>query len=550
MNAFVVSLIIVGALSAATPVSSLVECASCRATIEALREYEKDPNHWEKILDIAQGMCVDKAKQTPEVCAGLIQEYSPVIIDSLLNKILDPEYMCVQLQYCTTPKYIPENFTNFVSTVMSGKPPSPGPVPTRKGTLRFAHFSDVHLDFYYTPGTNDECDEPLCCRPNNGAGKAGPWGGLKCDLPVKTFEAALQQLVELKPDFIIITGDFPPHDEWNQSRAYNLEYQTVVSQAFLKYFPSIPIYPMFGNHACFPMNQYKFSDPWIPEPFCEDWKLDEIHRFNLELHGGYTIKHGLSNLRLIAIDTQAGNAGNFFLISNSTDPVGLVNWLYQQLLAAEKNKEVVFLYGHIPFGDVNCLSIWSRHMNVLVDRFEYTIAGLFFGHTHTDEFHITRGIYSNLPVKVQWVVPSLTTYTDHNPSFRMYEIDSETKQILDFTSYRMNISQANLNPNTPPVWDAAYSFKEFYGVKDLTAQSVYNLALNIGNSQALALQYLYNFYGGNSVPTSCDTKCLHDLQCKITYGVFDDIFNCQGNDKDWPYKLNELLFGNWTYKSK
>ena len=213
MNAFVVSLIIVGALSAATPVSSLVECASCRATIEALREYEKDPNHWEKILDIAQGMCVDKAKQTPEVCAGLIQEYSPVIIDSLLNKILDPEYMCVQLQYCTTPKYIPENFTNFVSTVMSGKPPSPGPVPTRKGTLRFAHFSDVHLDFYYTPGTNDECDEPLCCRPKNGVGRSGPWGGVKCDIPVKTFEAALQQLVELKPDFIIITGDFPPHDE-------------------------------------------------------------------------------------------------------------------------------------------------------------------------------------------------------------------------------------------------------------------------------------------------------------------------------------------------
>ena len=544
---FVLSFILV---AKARPLTSLVECISCHATIDALREYAKEPSHYTNILDIARSICIEEVGLLPAICDGYMSEYEDVFIGILANKYLDSDRLCVDLGYCTTPTYVEENFTNYVVNTMKGKPPGPGPVPTGRKSFTFAHVSDIHLDVYYTTGANENCDEPLCCR--TGTGNTGYWGTVgNCDMPLRTLEAGLQQISALKPDFVIITGDFPPHDMWNQSRDYNLQYQVLVSDSVKKYLGDIPVYPMYGNHACYPINQYQFGvDQWIPAPFCKDWDLPLVYKADLELHAGYSVRHRLTNLRLIALDTQAGNAGNYYLTLNATDPQGLLTWLYQQLALAENNKEMVYLYAHIPFGDVDCLSEWSRHANVLLDRFEYTIAGVFFGHTHDDELHISRGAFTNSITKVQWIAPSFTTNVFRNPAFRIFEADEDTKIITDYTQYRLDLAKANASPNVTAVWDIAYSFKQLYGVKDLSAQSIYGLALNIGNNETLALQYLSNFHNGLPAPTSCDRDCLHMLQCRLTYGVSDDIFNCQGVEKGWLFKFNEQLFGNWTYKNK
>ena len=59
------------------------------------------------------------------------------------------------------------------------------------------------------------------------------------------------------------------------------------------------------------------------------------------------------------------------------------------------------MFAHIPFGYRDILTLYSRHMNVLIDRFEGIIEGLFFGHLHLDNFQVNRGIFSNEPTKVQ-----------------------------------------------------------------------------------------------------------------------------------------------------
>ena len=548
MNIFVVLTLALTGLSLARPLTGTVECLSCHATIDALQKHYQDPSLWTKYMDILEGMCEDVGHQTPGVCQGAVSEFEGPIVYALTNKYLDPDHLCLDLGFCTSPTYVEENFTNYVITTMQGKPPGPGPVPTNRKSFNFVHISDIHLDIYYTEGTDENCNIPMCCR--NGTGSAGHWGTPSvCDLPIRTLEAGLQQVSKLNPDFVIITGDFPPHDVWNQSRDYNIQYQQLVSSTVKNNLGGIPVYPMFGNHACFPINQYQFGlAGWIPAPFCKDWGLGADYQLSLELHAGYSVLHKLTKLRMIALDTQTGNAGNYYLAINATDPQGQLTWLYQQLLAAEANKEVVYIFAHIPFGGVDALTPWSRHVNVLMDRFEYTVAGLFFGHTHNDEFQINRGAFTNGPTKVQWIAPSFTTYTFHNPSFRLFQADEDTKIVTDYTQYVLNLNKANLDPSTPPTWDVAYSFKEFYGVKDLTPQSVYNLALNIGNNQTLALQYLANFYHGNNPPTGCDTKCMHELQCSLTYGIPDDVFNCLGKEKDWQFKLNEQFFPNWTYK--
>ena len=62
-------------------------------------------------------------------------------------------------------------------------------------------------------------------------------------------------------------------------------------------------------------------------------------------------------------------------------------------------------------------------------RYEDTIVGQFFGHAHSsfyemfyDEANLTR------PVSVVLIPGSVTTYSDLNPGFRIYELDGNYSQ--------------------------------------------------------------------------------------------------------------------------
>ena len=37
-------------------------------------------------------------------------------------------------------------------------------------TMRVLHISDIHMDFDYTPGTEAQCGEPVCCRKSSPRG--------------------------------------------------------------------------------------------------------------------------------------------------------------------------------------------------------------------------------------------------------------------------------------------------------------------------------------------------------------------------------------------
>ncbi|KAL1419659.1 hypothetical protein MTO96_005073 [Rhipicephalus appendiculatus] len=68
--------------------------------------------------------------------------------------------------------------------------------------VKVLHISDTHYDPEYSPGSNAVCDDPVCCRKNNGlpksaADRAGRWGHLgKCDIPLRTLESALKHASE------------------------------------------------------------------------------------------------------------------------------------------------------------------------------------------------------------------------------------------------------------------------------------------------------------------------------------------------------------------
>ena len=96
-------------------------------------------------------------------------------------------------------------------------------------------------------------------------------------------------------DYIFLTGDFPAHDIWRQSRRDNLASSKIVVDIVRKYFPGnrqnvavfsvgssfiisrpsffptdTPTFPAIGNHESFPVNMFpgpsesgKFSPSWL-----------------------------------------------------------------------------------------------------------------------------------------------------------------------------------------------------------------------------------------------------------------------------------------------
>lgn len=57
-------------------------------------------------------------------------------------------------------------------------------------------------------------------------------------------------------DYILWTGDLPPHDVWNQTREENLKILRDTVAQMVEMFPGIPIFPALGNHESAPVNRY------------------------------------------------------------------------------------------------------------------------------------------------------------------------------------------------------------------------------------------------------------------------------------------------------
>lgn len=123
--------------------------------------------------------------------------------------------------------------------------------------------------------------------------------------------------------------------------------------------------------------------------------------------------------------------------------------------------------GHIPPGDNTCSSQWAERYQVLVDRYENTIIGQFYGHTHNDHIEVIQSVQGETRgVGSIFIAPSGTTYSYQNPSYRIFTLTDH--QITNYFQYRLDLNKANLNKDVTPTWDLAYDFKSEYNLTDLS----------------------------------------------------------------------------------
>ncbi|KAJ5325942.1 uncharacterized protein N7506_009044 [Penicillium brevicompactum] len=523
-----------------------VDCGSCQALLGGLKLVSGFGEDF--MIDALTGICDISKAEDSDVCEGIIKKEGPALHDAFQALHIGShatQTMCANLiGLCQYPEVRPHSLS-----FPSPKPNKVRPPPSGKPPIKVVHFSDTHVDLYYETGSSYECSKPICCRvfedkdaPGITKTPCGPFGNPKCDPPQELQESMNAAIAEINPEFSIYTGDVVAHDVWlvNQPEAlesFNNTYSQMEKSLGM-------VYAAIGNHDTAPLNLFPSTavsdgnNQWAYDALAEYWlTLTGISSVqSADEYGSYSAIHPNSNLRIISYNSIFYYKFNFYMYQEpmEKDPNGQFEWLIKELQAAEDAGQRAWLISHIPSGVADHFHDYSHYFDQIVQRYEATIAGLFYGHTHMDEFQIAYLDYKNRNHKTAtamgYIAPAMTP-TEGPPSFRVYEIDPETFGVLDYTQYIANISDPTYQEK--PQWLPYYSAKADYGSKlsppvtdpktELTPAFWHNVTVAMQNEQSVFHEFWARRVRGYNV-TDCDVDCRTTEIC--TLRAADAQYNC------------------------
>lgn len=116
---------------------------------------------------------------------------------------------------------------------------------------------------------------------------------------------------------------------------------------------------------------------------------------------------------------------------------------------------------------------------------------------------------------MMWIIVNLWVYSIITPAFRK---NIFVQAVTDYSEYTFNLTEANSNAESSPNWYKLYSFKDAYGLPDLTPKSLGNLYTQMASNNsdnALVDKYFRYVYRDSDVyiKEGCDGKCKKKLVC-------------------------------------
>ncbi|KAH8407108.1 hypothetical protein KR222_006554, partial [Zaprionus bogoriensis] len=523
-------------------------CTLCRATVKVVAntiagpEAElSGPTRDEDARNALLRICDYFSIQTPAVCGGLFDLNWP-ILDYIFNEtIAESSSICGMLPISICQLEQEEYTLNLNITGQSPSESNSELAERSDQDLLVLHLTDIHYDPDYRSGSLADCDEPICCRDELPTGSnavgAGYWSDYRsCDTPrhliLNTFEHIKKTH---KLDWIYHTGDVPPHNIWSTTKQGNMDMLTEIDGLLSEYFPGIPIYPCLGNHEPHPTNV--FGNNEVPAGLSVDWLYSHLWSLwskwlpaeaeaTIRRGGYYTLSPSAGH-RIIALNSMDCYMYNWWIYYNGSIVLEQLQWFHDTLLAAEQAGERVHVLTHIPSGDSDCWTDWAREYNRLLARFSRTITGIFNGHTHTDELavHYTD---AGLAAAVSWNGGSLTSYTNKNPNYRIYELSADSWQVLDHQTWTFNLSEANLRPEESPNWYQEYAFaQDFTG--DTSPAGVDRLLQQMAE-QPEVLRKFWRYKVTQADPqlsAGCDESCLSRTICNLARSNYKQKTRCR-----------------------
>ena len=289
--------------------------------------------------------------------------------------------------------------------------------------------------------------------------------------------------------------------------------------------PGVPLYAALGNND---------SD-------CEDYKLDahgellaaEAKSFAADFPaaersrtqesftaGGYydvSLPAPFKNARMIVLD-DIFMSDRYQTCSGKADPAAAVaqlTWLRESLSKARRDKQKVWVLGHIPPG-IDPYSTAAKLVDVCggkpavtflnSDALAKTIAEFgdvvqlaVFAHTHMDELRLLRPASGSgsvqtttlkpVPLKM---VPSISPVDGNNPAFTVATVDPATAVITDYHVFAASDFAGS-------TWSDEYDFDQAYNKTSFSAAPVEKLVEEFHadpKAESSASQaYLRNFFG-------------------------------------------------------
>ncbi|XP_063704801.1 sphingomyelin phosphodiesterase-like [Culicoides brevitarsis] len=520
-------------------------CYGCRIAAPTLFNYRRVLHMSDEYIERAAiDICVNARITSKAACEGLIR----INLESLLF-VIDNQPKLTASTFCafafhgscgriTEPEFL------YHITVDPNYPvwnESQVSVKKEPETFKIVHITDVHYDPRYVVGNNAKCDDPTCCRqshgkPQNAADGAGRWGSYDCDVPWESVEDLVQHIKTEHSDAEIIyyTGDTVDHGIWETSFDFNVDVLRKFDDYMASEFKGKQVFPILGNHEAHPVDIFSpeeitkesLSMNYLYEYIAKAWRqfLPQSTELTLK-RGGYYTTLVRPGFRVIGLNNNVCYNVNWWVMYHPKEHTVQLNWLHDVLLAAEKAGEKVHILLHQPPGGTSCYYVWAREYQKLIDRFYHIITGQFNGHTHREEFNVFyKSDDISKAINVAWNGGSHVTYTNVNPNYRVYHVDKETLQIVEAVTYFYNLTDAN-QANSVPHWQKMYSFKEEYGVEDLSPRSVDALVTRFAKEKDLLMKYWEYRYklAEPALENGCNKNCLKENLCTIvTNQVFDD----------------------------
>ena len=541
------------------PILRLSRYTHCQKCLDFVRQFRaiKEKYGFDKLFsNLKTVLCQFLTGMFDEdVCRGFVDKYGPSFAESFFTKFFSGYFFCEKIDLC--PVDTPKNYLiadTYAKNLLEKKTSRSKEQPKENGkVIRMAQITDLHVDPKYQKGYSGNCNKPICCRNDSKSDNPEPHSGKygfegKCDIPKELLESFVEDVINRNIDFMIWTGDNAPHDTWEgeQPKVYEIAetIKKTIDSKFKNSDTKIPVFYSLGNHEKYPNDDYKDNESEMLEEMAKifDDYLDGNAKSTFKEGGYYSMKYKDTNLRIIALNCLVCDCFNFNLFNSTKEHAkNMFRWLEQELQNAEKNNEFVYILNHFPLNGDFTLTECAKRMQALFDRYEYNIRGIFSGHTHLDDIEgISEYFNHDKIIHLNYIAPAFTTFTYLLPSYRIYTIDEETMQVLDYEQIRFNLTKSN--EEEKPYWYSAYNATKFFGVKNM---SEYDKILNVEDIEG----YLINRYAGsqNGINNKKDAKRQKEARCVMKTNNFDEYFQCLDPEVslsyDFLYVFNNFFIG-------
>jgi sphingomyelin phosphodiesterase acid-like 3 len=363
--------------------------------------------------------------------------------------------------------------------------------------------------------------------------------------------------------FVVLSGDLIahnfsckfdatfPHAKPGEYRAFVEKTIEYVMRELRGALPGVPVYAALGNNDS-DCGDYELDENGaflaeigriLTADFPADERANALHDFSV---GGYyseRLPAPLGHTRMLVLD-DLFMSRRYATCGGKPDPTpaaGQIAWLEQQLIAARRSHEKVWVMSHIPPG-VDPYSTATRVLDLCSggeptmflksEALPDAMAGYgdvitlaIFAHTHMDELRLlkpaTGDPASGVALKM---VGSISSVNGNNPSFTVAEVDAATAQLKD---YQVFVASNQTGVDTQ--WSEEYDFAQAYKQPAFTAATVADLVAGFKadpTAQSSASQSYIRNYGSGGGGTRAIGAFWQPYTCALRNDDADAFRSC------------------------